>query len=242
MVPTKTLFSAQTSVYQRLQVALRRLAVVGAVLASSHAAAYSALTNADLNLRAGPDRDFPVVHTLRQSTPVEVMGCQSDYQWCDVRVESLRGWVRADYLSATFENGEVNVAERGASIGLPVLAFIIGAYWADHYFDRPWYRRHSHWQHWHYQPRPPGWRPPHRPPGWRPPPPSRPSGWRPLPARPPMARPGVRPAQVVPPRPSGVRPLPARPPVARPGDRPSPGGMKPRPSGTDRLPPPQNRQ
>jgi len=196
---------AQNSVFHRVQATIRRLVTFSAVVAASQVAAYSALTNADVNLRAGPDRDFPAVMALREQTSVEVMGCQSDYQWCDVKVDALRGWVRADYLTATYENAEVNVAERGAAIGLPVLAFFMGAYWADHYKDRPWYGRHSHWTNWRYYPRPPSWRPPHRPPGWRPPPVHRPPAFRPPVPRPPIAGPGVRPL------PGGANPRPPRP-------------------------------
>jgi uncharacterized protein YraI len=202
---TKTPNLTQSPFLDRVQVALRHLLTVGAIVTSAQVSAYSALTNADVNLRAGPDRGFPAVTALREQTPVEVMGCQSDYQWCDVKVDALRGWVRADYLTATYENTEVNVAERGSAIGLPVLAFFIGAYWADHYRDRPWYGRHSHWTNWHYHPRPPSWRPPHRPPGWRPPSAHRPPGWRPPQPRPPIAGPGVRPL------PGGTKPRPHKP-------------------------------
>jgi len=205
MMLTKSFTPTQPTGRQRLRTALRRLFALGAIFTTAQVAAYSALTNNDVNLRSGPDRSFPVVMEMREQTSVEVMGCQSDYQWCDVTIDALRGWVRADYLTATCENAEVNVAEKGASIGLPVLTFIIGAYWADHYRDRPWYGRHSHWTNWHYHPRPPSWRPPHRPPGWRPPTGHRPPGWRPPVPRPPIAGPGVRPL------PGGVKPRPPRP-------------------------------
>ncbi|MBP9904550.1 MAG: SH3 domain-containing protein [Rhodoferax sp.] len=206
----------------------RCLLVAGATFAATHAAAYPAHTRAEVYLRAGPDTDFPIVHVLSPRTSLEVLGCQQDYQWCDVRTGVGRGWVSADYLVATYDNREVNVAQTGAAIGLPVLAFLVGAYWADHYFDRPWYGRHPHWNNWHYRPRPPGWRPPPRPPAWRPPPP-----------RPPVVAPGVRPPH------GGAAPRPpggGRPPGMRPGVRPPPGGVGSRPPpGTNRpvrpLPP-----
>ena len=122
-----TPFLAQISVLRRMKAAMRHLVTLSAMVTASQTFANSAVTNADVNLRAGPDLSFPAVMALREQTSVEVMGCQSDYQWCDVKVDALRGWVRADYLTATYENAEVNVAERGAAIGLPVLAFFMGA-------------------------------------------------------------------------------------------------------------------
>lgn len=178
--------------------------------------AYPAVTIGIVNLRAGPDRQFPVVRVIPEQQTVDVKGCESDYQWCDVLVENQRGWVKADYLSSTFQETEINVAEKGVSIGLPIVAFALGAYWADHYFDRPWYRHSHNWNHWHYHPRPPAWRPPHRPPGWHPPPPTH---------RPPVAGPSPRP-------PSHVRPpAPHRPPShARPPHRPPAHDRPSRPS------------
>ena len=219
-------FSTPRVVHQWLGKACRGLFAASAMVAAMQAAAYPALTNAEVYLRAGPDTDFPIVHVLYPRTSLEVIGCEQDYQWCDVRADAGRGWVRADYLVATFDNREVNVAQNGAAIGLPVLAFLVGAYWANHYIDRPWYNRYPHWNNWNYRPRPPGWRPNHRPPAWRPPP------------RPPVLAPGVRPPHVgVVPRPPGGN----RPPIVGPGVRPPPGGVGHRPPPGTRPPPGANR-
>ncbi|MBK9442525.1 MAG: SH3 domain-containing protein [Comamonadaceae bacterium] len=208
-------FSTPRVVHQWLGKACRGLFVVSAMVAATHAVAYPAFTNAEVYLRAGPDIDFPIVHVLYPRTLLEVIGCEQDYQWCDVHSDAGRGWISAENLVATFDNREVNVAQNGAAIGLPVLAFLVGAYWANHYVDRPWYNRHPHWNNWHYRPRPPGWRPLPRPPVWRPPPP-----------RPPVIAPGVRPPHVgVVPRPPGGH----RPPVVGPGVRPPSGGIGTRP-------------
>lgn len=92
--------------------------------------AYPAVTIGTVNLRAGPDRHFPVVRIIPEHQAVDVRGCESDYQWCDVLVDNHRGWVKADYFAATFQETEINVAEKGVSIGLPIVAFALGAYWA----------------------------------------------------------------------------------------------------------------
>lgn len=198
-----------------------RLALgVTVYLAAGAALAYPAVVTTDVNLRAGPDTQFPVARVLSARTPVEVLGCVSDYRWCDVQAGPWRGWVNAEFLWATYESSNVVVAERGPELGLPVLAFVIGAYWGAHYRDRDWYDRWRPWHDWHYRPRPPGWRPPAHPPGWRPPPPAHPPGWRPPPPRPPQARPPeLRPPQ------GGASPRPP----ARPQPNPTPGGPPPRP-------------
>ncbi len=43
-----------------------------------------AYTNSTVNVRAGPASDYPVVTQLPGGVPVSVMGCISNYQWCDV--------------------------------------------------------------------------------------------------------------------------------------------------------------
>lgn len=197
------------------------------LMAGSTAMAYPAQVVGDLNLRAGPSKEFPVVRVLYSGVTVEVIGCESDYQWCDVEAAGQRGWANARYLEATYENRPVIVAQQGSSLALPIIGFVVGAYWASHYRDRYWYDRWPQWNRWHYRPHPPGWRPlpPPRPPVMAP----RPPGGavpQPLP-RPPGATP-QRPL----PRPPGAapqRPLP-HPPGATPPPRPRPqppGGLPP---------------
>jgi uncharacterized protein YraI len=217
-------------------------------LACPAALAYPAQVVGDLNLRAGPAPDFPVVRILPSGMRVEVVGCESDYQWCDVDAEGQRGWVSARYLEATYESRPVVVAQEGRAVGVPVVTFVIGAYWGSYYRDRYWYDRWHHWDHWYYRPRPPGYYPPPRPrppivvlppprppvvmpppprpPGARPPPPQRPPGAVP-PSRPPGANPPQRPPGATPPqrppRPPQGTPAPQRPPgTAVPAQRPAP--------------------
>lgn len=100
------------------------------------AAAQSAVTNSDVNMRAGPDRVFPVVGWLPPRTSVRVFGCTSDRRWCDVASGRNRGWVHSRYLS--------NVS-RGRT---PTITFSVGPYWDLHYRGRPWYSSRSQWDGW----------------------------------------------------------------------------------------------
>ncbi|MFC6313821.1 SH3 domain-containing protein, partial [Paraburkholderia dipogonis] len=134
-----------------------------------------AYTNTTVNVRAGPAPDYPVVTQLPGGVPLSVMGCISNYQWCDVAAPNLRGWVYAGSLSYPYQGANVPVMNYGMVIGLPIVTFSIGAYWGDYYRGRPWYGQQSRWAH-HPPPPPPrpgAGRPPGhdggRPPGGRPP-------------------------------------------------------------------------
>lgn len=214
---------------------LRRAALGALVLLLPLAAApQQAFTRGAVNLRAGPSGDYPLVARLGPGQPVDVVGCTSGYGWCDVVLpDGGRGWVWARNLDYAYQQQRVPLATYGAVIGVPIVSFVIGSYWADYYRDRPWYGDRRWWGH----------RPPPPPiAGWRPPPPVHP-GWQPRPwpgpgVRPPHG-PGVRPPHgpgVRPPHGPGIRPPvdPGfRPPRPQPGFRPGPppGVSHPHPGG-----------
>jgi uncharacterized protein YraI len=177
------------------------------------AAAQQAFTRGAVNLRAGPSGDYPMVARLAPGQPVDVVGCTSGYGWCDVVLpDGGRGWVWSRSLDYAYQERRVPLATYGAVIGVPIVTFVIGSYWADYYRDRPWYGDRRWW----------GGRPPPPAMGWRPPPAVRPA-WQPRP----WPGPGFRP----PPSP-GFRP-PAdpgvRPPRPQPAFRPGPPPSRPHP-------------
>ena len=120
-------------------------------VASAQSQAY---TNITVNVRAGPASDYPVVTQLPGGVPVDVMGCISNYQWCDVAGPNLRGWVYAARLSYPYQGSNVPVMSYGTVIGLPIVTFSIGTYWGNYYRGRPWYGQQSRWAH-HPPPPPP---------------------------------------------------------------------------------------
>lgn len=204
------------------------LAGAGWLSAPAQVSAQTAFTTQAVNMRAGPDRGFPLVAWLPAGTAVNVVGCIDGWRWCDVVTQWERGWVYARFLSLPFQNQRVTILNNGAWLGLPLITFSVGPYWGSHYRGRPWYGRQGQWSGW--APPPPVVRPPPRPPGWRPPPPPppRPPSVRPPPPRPPAQGPGMGP----PPRPNpppgqgpggGQRPPPAPPAVPPPGQGPGMG-------------------
>lgn len=179
---------------------------LGALLAAPILAeAAPAVTGRPVNLRAGPDADYPLVGWLPEGTQVDVQGCLPDYRWCDVVVGYERGWVHGRYLNYYYQNRYAPIIGWGGAIGIPLVGFSIGSYWDDYYRQRPWYRERPRWEHRHY-PVPPAWQGPSRAPDYRPPAPrlpvERPPG-TPVPDyRPPVRQP--------------VMPAPARPPERYP--------------------------
>ncbi|WP_158080952.1 SH3 domain-containing protein, partial [Pelomonas sp. KK5] len=109
-----------------------------ALALATPALAQQALTTGWVNLRAGPSRDYPLVMRLPPNTPIQVEGCLSGYNWCDVSVGPDRGWAYARQLSYVYQDRPVPIYGWGARIGLPIIVFSIGSYWDDYYRQRPW--------------------------------------------------------------------------------------------------------
>jgi uncharacterized protein YraI len=215
--------------------------VVAGLAFAAVASAQSAYTTQAVNVRAGPDREYPQVAWLPAGVSVNVIGCVEGYRWCDIVVGPNRGWVYAQFLSYPYQNQPVTIISGGAILGLPLVTFSIGPYWDNYYRGRPWYGNRAYWYGrptpyyrpppQYYQPRPPAYVPsPPRPPVYLPPT-HRPPGYVPPPSRPPGYVP-----------PSGGRPPGGRPPpgTGRPPGNPPPSGGRPpgaRPPGPGPQPP-----
>jgi uncharacterized protein YraI len=117
-----------------------------AVLALPHEAEAQsrAVVTTDLNMRAGPGTQFPVVNVLTGGRSVTVQGCVRDLSWCDVTTRTDRGWVSARYLAE--EQRRRPIVELAPSIGLPMISFQFGDYWDRHYSGREFYRDRDRWR------------------------------------------------------------------------------------------------
>lgn len=216
----------------------------GQAVAQSSPLARPALTTKSVHLRAGPSRDYPAIAVLPRGTAVWVEGCLRDISWCDVAAGTERGWIYALNLSFEVQGALVPVPRWAPEIGIGIIGFLLGSYWAEHYRDRPWYAERDRWHRPpHALPAPPASprpRPPHQPPPARPHPPglAHPPGRMPPPApdHPPGARPPRAEAPARPAPPPRVAPPPAHssPPTGSPG--PPPAGP-PRPSRPPDHPP-----
>ena len=104
------------------------LAAIAAIFATASVAARAqdAYTTVNLNMRAAPDIDYPLIRTLPAGTAVSVQGCIDGWLWCDVIAYGDRGWVAGDYLEFFYRNHRVLLPDYGARYGIPIISFMIG--------------------------------------------------------------------------------------------------------------------
>ena len=169
----------------------RLVAVIAAIVTLGMASAHAepAFSTADVNMRAGPDVEFPPVAVIPEGEPVYIKGCLRDESWCDVIWEDDRGWVYSEYLALDYRGELMPLPDVGlVEFRIPIISFAATDYWGRYYVGRPWYRDRDRWfsyrirsrQGWHAPPsgprRPGWWRSGyHAPSGMRPPPDR---GWR----------------------------------------------------------------
>ena len=149
-----------------------RLAAVIAAIATlgmASAQADPAFSTADVNMRAGPDVEFPPVAVIPEGEPVYIKGCLRDESWCDVIWEEDRGWVYSEYLALDYRGELLPLPDVGlVAFEIPIISFAANDYWGRYYVGRPWYRDRDRWfsyrirarQGWHAPPpgaRRPGW-------------------------------------------------------------------------------------
>jgi uncharacterized protein YraI len=196
-------------------------------------------TTGNVNLRAGPDPGYPLIDTIPAGAPLDIQGCTSGWEWCDVIFQGERGWVAGNFIQYDYNNQYVLVPQYGMQIGIPIVTFVIGNYWDRYYRNRPFYRERDRWyaRPMPRRPPPPPMRRPMLPHGNMPNRPAPPHGS--MPPRPAHPQPGRQPRPMpqrphTPPsasRPAMSRPaMPTRAPASRPGTgKPAPAHGKPAP-------------
>lgn len=85
----------------------------GAALADT---AVSAVT--DLNVRAGPGPQYPVIGVLAAGQSATLNGCIENSKWCTIAEAGGQGWVYSDYVTADFGGSRVVLTQRphGSSV------------------------------------------------------------------------------------------------------------------------------
>ncbi|MDQ6434057.1 DUF1236 domain-containing protein [Mesorhizobium sp. LHD-90] len=98
---------------------LTMLAAAGTVLALGGTAFAQTMAQAttELNVRAGPGSQYPVVGVLAAGQDVTIKGCLANGRWCSID----EGWVFADYLSGDFGGGKVVLSQRPANSAVAVI-------------------------------------------------------------------------------------------------------------------------
>jgi uncharacterized protein YraI len=124
--------------------------IIFAVLAAPEhalAAGPNAYPISNVNLRAGPDTDYPVIVTVPDRAPIAILGCLGDHTWCDVVFQDSRGWMRSIYLAGFYQGYYYPLRDYAPQLGYPVVDFDIGEYWDANYQDRPFYQERPRWSH-----------------------------------------------------------------------------------------------
>jgi uncharacterized protein YraI len=97
---------------------------VGALVAMSGAAfadtSVSAVT--DLNVRAGPGPQYPVIGVLAAGQQATLNGCLENSKWCTIAEAQGQGWVYSDYVAADFGGSQVMLTERPADSGVAIVS------------------------------------------------------------------------------------------------------------------------
>lgn len=131
--------------------------MLGAAAAQAGSPGY---TTANVNIRTGPDIEFPSIGVIPEGDDIFVEGCLRDESWCDVRWDGDRGWVYSEYLAFDYRGETVLLPDIGLSaFRIPIVAFAAADYWGRYYVGRPWYRDRNRWYGYKWRPRA-GWRAP----------------------------------------------------------------------------------
>ncbi len=120
----------------------------------------------NVNLRAGPAPDYPLIARIPAGTEVNVQGCTEGWEWCDVIAYGDRGWVAGNYVEYDYQDRPVLLPTYGEQLGVPIVTFVIGNYWDNYYRSRPFYHERTRWYRRPIvrRPPPPPLRHPYRPP------------------------------------------------------------------------------
>ena len=99
----------------------------------------------NVNLRAGPGTDYPVLVTVPARSPIAILGCLPDYGWCDSVFQGNRGWMRSIYLSGWYQGNYYALRDYAPRMGYRTVTFDIEGYWGKNYRNRPFYGERTRW-------------------------------------------------------------------------------------------------
>lgn len=98
-------------------------AVAGALLAFSGPSFADVAVQAatDLNVRAGPGPQYPVIGVIGAGQATTLRGCLESSKWCSVADSGGDGWVYSDYLVGDFGGQQIVLSARPADSGVIVV-------------------------------------------------------------------------------------------------------------------------
>ncbi len=99
------------------------LAAAGTMLAFGGAAfaQTSVQATTELNVRAGPGSNYPVVGVLAAGQSATLQGCLKNGKWCSIAEAGGQGWVYSDYLAGDFGGETVVLSQRPANAEVAIV-------------------------------------------------------------------------------------------------------------------------
>ncbi|OQM77200.1 DUF1236 domain-containing protein [Manganibacter manganicus] len=76
---------------------------------------------ADLNVRAGPGPQYPVIGVLTAGQSATLSGCLENSKWCTIAEADGQGWVYSDYLTADFGGRTIVLTERPSDADIAIV-------------------------------------------------------------------------------------------------------------------------
>lgn len=98
--------------------ALASFALVGAAQAQTIGTATT-----DLNLRAGPGPEQPVIGLIKARRSAQILGCVEGSLWCQVQYRGQQGWAYSQYMALRAGGGVIVVREPANIAGVPVISY-----------------------------------------------------------------------------------------------------------------------
>ncbi|RWO86502.1 DUF1236 domain-containing protein [Mesorhizobium sp.] len=98
-------------------------AVAGALVAMSGTALADTAVSAvaDLNIRAGPGPQYPVIGVLAAGQSATLDGCIQNSKWCTIAEANGQGWIYSDYVTADFGGNQVVLTRRPADADITIV-------------------------------------------------------------------------------------------------------------------------
>jgi uncharacterized protein YraI len=133
LLRTRLLIMSRFAVTKSGDPIMKKLWLMAAVAASTVglpviAEAAPAFSTGNVNMRSGPSTQYPPVIVIPVGSQVDIRGCLSSANWCDVAYAGYRGWVSGSYLQASYSQRRVYVdPQYYRPLGIPTVTFSITA-------------------------------------------------------------------------------------------------------------------
>lgn len=105
---------------KRMNIALAAATALAAM--TGGAFAQSVMATTDLNVRAGPGPEHPVIGVIGAGQSANLEGCLEGSKWCTVQFNGGAGWAYSDYLTSDMGGQTVVLSQRSADSGVRVVA------------------------------------------------------------------------------------------------------------------------